>query len=148
MPGIEQVVAADSWISPEELEGAEAGASAGAGVGDGAGAGTGAGAAATGAGVGAGTGAGVGAGTGAAAIGAGAGVGAGVSVTGAGADGTAAAGAPLELAEPAVLPSLPPPPQACTARTRAASDQRQMSAVEWRGLFFMRASLSTVEPRL
>jgi hypothetical protein len=62
---------------------------------------------------------------------------------GAGAAGTAATGAPL--APPvAGEPSLPPPPHACTASTSAATDQRYKPAVLSMGLFFMRASLSTV----
>ena len=86
--------------------------------------------------------------------GAGAGVGAvavdGVGATGAGAAGTPAAGLPLALAvsTAVVVPSLPPPPQACTARTNAAIDQRHVPVVEWMSLFFMTASLSTERPPL
>lgn len=108
---------------------------AGVGAATGAGAGTGAGAAT-----------GAGAGTGATTIGAGvgAGVGGGAAGAGTGAAGIVAAGAPLELAEvlPVAVPSLPPPPQACTASTRAASDQRHRPDFESMRLICMRASLS------
>ena len=145
---MEQVFASDSWTSEDEVvavigagaratgAGAGVGERVGAGVEAGVGARVGAGGrvavvAAVAAGVGAGDGARVGTGVGAAAI----------------APGTVdTIAAPLELAMslPVGVASLPPP-QACTARVKAASDQRHLPAVEWMSLIVMPASLSTAE---
>ena len=136
---MEQVFASDSWTSEEEEVADVAAGARATGAGAGVGAGVGAVvAAAVVAGVAAGGEAGLVAGV-AARVGAGA---------GAGAAGTAGIIAPpLELAKslPVGVASLPPPPQACNARVKAASDQRQLPAVEWMSLNVMPASLSTAE---